>query len=145
MDNILLEQLKVVLGTAFALYLKSHNFHWNVEGRTFAQDHAFFGSYYDTVWSDVDEYAEQIRNLGEYAPGSLSRFSQLSKIDDELNIPDSTSMYAKLYADNECFIAELYKLYDLAEKDHQIGLSNVIQGKISWHEKMRWQIKTFLA
>ena len=74
----LIQQLKIILGTNFGLYLKAHNYHWNIEGADFPQYHSFLDGFYNSVWAQSDDIAEHIRQLNSYAPGSFSRFSDLS-------------------------------------------------------------------
>ena len=74
----LIEQMKVTLASTFSFYLKAHNFHWNVEGANFPQFHSFFEGIYTDAWGAVDVIAEHLRTLDAYAPGSLSRFGELS-------------------------------------------------------------------
>ena len=76
----LVGQMKGLLASTFALYLKAHYFHWNVEGPDFAQYHEFFGNFYESVYGNVDKIAEEIRALDAYAPGSLGRFQELTGI-----------------------------------------------------------------
>lgn len=140
----LIEQLKVVQATAFCLYLKAHNYHWNVTGPDFAQYHSFLQTVYDQVFESVDDYAEKIRTLDAFAPGSLSRFSHLTKIQDELNVPSALAMLGKLGTDNDILITELYATNDLCEAMNQRGIQNFIQGQIEAHEKLRWMIKSFV-
>ena len=139
----LIEQLKVVQATAFSVYLKAHNYHWNVTGPDFIQYHSFLQTVYDQVFESVDAYAEKIRTLGAFAPGSLQRFSELTKVQDELNIPTSMMMLEKLALDNDTLIAELYKTDALCDNLNQRGIQNFIQGQIEAHEKLRWMIKSF--
>jgi starvation-inducible DNA-binding protein len=139
----LIQQLKVVHATAFSLYLKSHNFHWNVTGPDFAQYHTFLGTMYEQVFESIDHYAESIRSLDSFAPGSLLRFTQLSKIQDEMNIPTGLAMIAKLAADNDVLITELYTTDALCDTLNQRGIQNFIQGQIEAHEKLRWMLKSF--
>ena len=139
----LIEQLKVVQATAFSVYLKAHNFHWNVTGPYFIQYHSFLQTLYDQVFESVDAYAEKIRTLGAFAPGSLQRFSELTKVQDELNVPTSMMMLEKLALDNDTLIAELYKTDALCDNLNQRGIQNFIQGQIEAHEKLRWMIKSF--
>ena len=70
----LIQQLKVILATNFALYLKAHNYHWNIEGPSFPQYHSFLDSFYNQVWEQTDDIAEHIRQLDSYVPGSFARF-----------------------------------------------------------------------
>jgi len=139
--NDLIQQMKVVLSSSFALYLKTHNFHWNVEGPNFPQYHSFLDGMYNEIWLAVDAIAEHIRALDAYAPGSLSRYSQLSAIDDQLNIPSAKAMLAELELDNQKIINELNKALELAESANKHGLANFIQDRIDIHEKHKWMLK----
>jgi len=141
--NNLIEHLKLVLATAFSLYLKSHNYHWNVTGRNFSQDHSFFGDIYEEIFDSIDEYAEHIRALGAFTPGSLSRFSELSKIEDELAVPESKYMYIKLANDNRILLNELKLVANIAEELKEHGILNFIEGKIDDHEKIQWKLNSF--
>jgi starvation-inducible DNA-binding protein len=137
----LVQQMKVVLGSSFAFYLKAHNFHWNIEGPNFPQYHSFLDGLYNEVWEAVDAIAEHIRALDAYAPGSLGRFSQLSVVDDQINIPNARAMFSELESDNQKVIAELTKAYVLAEKENKPGLSNFMQDRIDIHSKHGWMLK----
>ena len=140
----LIEQLKVVQATAFSLYIKAHNFHWNVTGPDFAQYHDFLGDMYNQVFESIDHYAEKVRTLDAFAPGSLTRYNMLSKIEDELNVPSALAMIAKLASDNDILIAELYATDALCDSLNQRGIQNFIQGQIEAHEKLRWMLKSFV-
>jgi len=139
--NELIQQMKVVLASSFALYLKTHNFHWNIEGPNFPQYHDFLNNLYNEIWLAVDSIAEHIRTLDAYAPGSLGRYSQLSVVDDQLNIPSAKAMLAELESDNIKLISELNKALRLAETANKHGLANFIQDRIDIHEKHRWMLK----
>jgi starvation-inducible DNA-binding protein len=139
--NELIQQMKVVLASSFALYLKTHNFHWNIEGPNFPQYHDFLNNLYNEIWLAVDAIAEHIRTLDAYAPGSLSRFTQLSVVDDQLNIPTAKAMLAELESDNQKLISELNKTLRLAESADKHGLANFIQDRIDIHEKHKWMLK----
>lgn len=138
----LVQQMKVVLASTFAFYLKAHNFHWNVEGPDFTQYHAFLGDLYAETWGAVDLIAEHIRILNSYAPGSLSRFSQLSVIDDQINIPNALKMIKELELDNNKLKDELVKAYKLAESANELGLSNFLQDRIDIHAKRGWMLRS---
>jgi starvation-inducible DNA-binding protein len=137
----LVQQMKVVLASSFAFYLKAHNFHWNIEGPNFPQYHSFLDGLYNEVWKAVDAIAEHIRALDAYAPGSLGRFSQLSVVDDQINIPNARAMFSELESDNQKVISELTKAYVLAEKENKPGLSNFMQDRIDIHSKHGWMLK----
>lgn len=139
----LIEALKKAQATTFALYLKAHNFHWNVEGPDFAQYHSFLGDFYEEVFGAVDTIAELIRTLDAYAPGSFSRFQQLSTIEDELSVPKGIVMMARLYADNQRTLAVLNEAYRIAESAGNYGISNALQDRITAHEKHGWMLRSF--
>jgi starvation-inducible DNA-binding protein len=138
----LLQQMKVVLASTFAFYLKAHNFHWNVEGPDFAQYHEFLGNLYEEAFGAVDPIAEHIRALNSYAPGSLTRFAQLSVIDDQINIPNALKMIKELEMDNNKLKDELTKAYKLAETANEAGLSNFLQDRIDIHAKHGWMLRS---
>jgi len=139
--NELTEALKKALADTFAFYLKAHNFHWNVEGPNFNDYHAFFGVLYADAWGAVDLIAEHIRTLDSYAPGSFSRYSELSRVKDEVNIPSAMSMVTKLEADNRIVIETLTTAMKAAEKVDKVGISNFLQDRIDAHEKHGWMLR----
>jgi len=138
----LVDQMKVVLASTFSLYLKAHGFHWNIEGPDFVQYHTYLGEFYGELWGAVDTIAEHIRTLNAYAPGSLSRFSQLSVVDDQINVPSALKMIKELELDNARLKNELTKAYKLAEAAEECGLSNFLQDRIDIHSKHGWFLKS---
>jgi starvation-inducible DNA-binding protein len=135
------DELKVVLADTFALYLKAHYYHWNVEGVDFAQHHNFLEELYNEVWGAVDGIAEQIRTLDVYVPGSLGRFKELTSVEDDVTIPTALNMIKKLQADNVKVIASLTKAYKSAEEAGKLGISNYLQDRIQAHEKHGWMLR----
>jgi starvation-inducible DNA-binding protein len=138
----LAESSKVALADTFALYLKTHNFHWNIEGSDFAQYHSFLDGLYNEVWGAVDSIAEHIRTLDVYVPGSFSRFKELATIEDETKIPNAINMLKKLEMDNQKVIASLTAAYADAEKEKKVGFSNFLQDRIDIHEKHGWMLRS---
>lgn len=136
------EDMKVVLANTFCLYLKAHNFHWNIVGEDFHQYHAFFGEIYQELWAAVDLIAEEIRQLGVFVPGSLSRFQSLTSVKDELLVPETQEMLAKLLSDNNRVIESLQKAYKSAEEGLHIGLTNFIQDRVMAHNKIGWKLES---
>jgi starvation-inducible DNA-binding protein len=136
------EDMKIVLANTFALYLKAHNFHWNVVGEDFHQYHAFFGEVYQQLFDAIDPIAEEIRQLGVFVPGSLSRFQSLTTIKDEVMVPETQEMLAKLLSDNNKVIESLEKAYKSAEEGKHIGLTNFIQDRVMAHTKLRWKLES---
>lgn len=139
--NELVEALKKSLADTFAFYLKAHNFHWNVEGHAFPAYHKFLGKLYEEVFDAVDPIAERIRTLDAYVPGSFSRFSELSTISDEVNIPSAMSMMTKLEADNKIVIETLTTAMKAADKAGKPNISNFLQERIDAHEKHGWMLR----
>lgn len=140
----LIDSIKMVLANNFALYLKAHYFHWNVEGPDFAQFHEFFGDLYTEIYSSIDHFAEEIRALDAYAPGSFERYIELSQIKGEERLLTSLEMLRQLQVDNQTMIASLEAAYKLADIANELGLSNFIQDRIDQHKKHAWMIRSFL-
>lgn len=136
-----IEQMKTVLANTFAFYLKAHNFHWNVEGPNFNDNHAFFGVIYNDAWTAVDLIAEHIRTLDAYVPGSLGRFSELSEVKDEVHVLDAYDMFVKLERDNKTVIASLKIAQKTAEQVDAVGIANFLQDRIDIHEKHGWMMR----
>lgn len=141
---MLADSLKVYLASSFSFYLKAHAFHWNVEGPDFVQLHEFFGNLYTEVFESIDETAEKIRTLDVYTPGSLSRFSELSIIEDQVKIPRAELMIAELTSDNQKLIGLLTELFHFAEEADQQGIANYVAERIDAHSKHGWQLKSLL-
>lgn len=138
----LVDQLKVCLASTFSYYLKAHAFHWNVEGSNFPQYHEFLKTIYEDSFEAVDDIAERIRTLSAYAPGSLYRFQELTKIEDQINIPSPIDMLKELERDNKSIIDMLTKASEHSEKDKKYGITNYLQGRIEALEKLGWMIRS---
>ena len=136
----LIEGMKIALANAYALQLKAQNYHWNVEGPNFKQYHDLLGGIYTEVYASVDVLAEEIRALDVYAPGSFMRFSQLSSIADEMNVPDALTMLVRLRNDIEVCRNQLTPLFELSEQNKTYGLSDVIAGRIDALNKHIWML-----
>lgn len=139
--EILVEKMQKLLATSFAMYLKAHQFHWNVEGQDFHQYHDFFGDLYNEIWGSVDTTAEQIRALGAKAKGSLADFKELSAVRDQMTPLTIQQMNAELYRDNETVISVLNEVHEEAEKVKAYGLLNYIEGRIDTHKKHSWMLR----
>jgi len=136
------EIMKKVLADTFALYLKAHNYHWNVEGSNFPQYHEFFGNLYEELHGAVDPIAEEIRSLDAYAPGSMTRFLELTEIEDELAVPAGVEMARRLMTDNERVLATLNVAFKLADTMDKQGLADFIAGRIDVHSKHGWMLRS---
>jgi starvation-inducible DNA-binding protein len=138
----LIEMMRKVLADTFAMYLKAHNYHWNVEGSNFPQYHDFFGNLYQELHGAVDPIAEEIRALDAYVPGSLSRFLELTEIEDELSIPNGVEMARRLMVDNQKVIMTLDIAFKLADELDQQGLADFIAGRLDAHKKHGWMLRS---
>lgn len=136
------QQMKILLANVYALGLKSQYYHWNVTGPLFPMWHEFFGDFYEEVNGSVDAIAEEIRTLDSFAPGSLSRFRELSTIQDEerINLPP-VEMAGQLLQDNNTIIDNLMRCNSLAEDFKVIGLANFLQDRIDKHHKHKWMLE----
>lgn len=140
----LVQALKKVLANEYAFALKALNFHWNVEGPDFLQYHDLFGKIYDEVYGSIDTIAERIRTLDAYAPGSFTRFQQLSDLEDQVEIPTARSMMEKLLADNAVVLRSIETCFELAEQSHVHGLSDLMAARQDAHAKHSWMLKATL-
>ena len=138
------DQLKTLLASQFAYYLKSHYFHWNTEGSDFAQLHDFFAQIYEDAYSAVDPIAEYIRSLNEYAPGSLDRFQELTQISSQTKVPRARLMIEELLSDSQIMIDLLNSCFADATTENKQGIANFIAERLSQQEKYAWQLRSFL-
>jgi starvation-inducible DNA-binding protein len=142
---MLAEDLKVLLASVNSLSIKAQNFHWNVEGDNFPQYHDYLANFYEEVYSAVDKVAEYIRTLDSYAPGSLSRYAELTIIQDQLKIPRAELMFAELYEDNAKMIELLNHCFSSASQENKQGIANFIAERLDAHEKHQWQLRSILT
>lgn len=133
---------KIAFASEFSFYLKAHQFHWNVEGINFFQLHELFGKIYEEVYNSIDDFAEKIRALGSYMPGSYTRLSMLTKIEDETTILDPDDMIKELYLDNEKLIIILKKVFEMSEMNNEYGFSDFVAGRLDAHRKHGWMLKS---
>jgi starvation-inducible DNA-binding protein len=141
---MLSDDLKTLLASNFAYYLKAQMFHWNVEGPDFAQLHEFFAEIYADAYSAVDKIAEYIRTLDDYAPGSLERFNELSQIPGQTKIPRARLMLEELLADTETMKSIVMQVFQVAQTEGREDIANFMAERQDAHGKWAWQIKSFL-
>jgi starvation-inducible DNA-binding protein len=141
---MLADNLKTLLATNFAYYLKAQGFHWNVEGPDFGELHDFFQGIYEDAYSALDPTAEYIRYLGEYAPASLERYSELTEIAGQIKIPRARLMLEELHANNNQMLDVLTACFASANEENEQGIANFIAERLSAHGKYRWQLTSYL-
>jgi starvation-inducible DNA-binding protein len=142
---MLADNLKTLLATSYAFTIKAQNFHWNVEGPDFPQYHEFLGDLYSEVYDNaIDKTAEYVRILGSYTPGSISRYAELSQIQDQTKIPRAELMMAELYQDNQILLAMWKDAFPGAEAENEQGIADFIASRIDAHGKHAWMIRSIL-
>jgi starvation-inducible DNA-binding protein len=136
--------LKTTFASEYAFALKAQNFHWNVEGPLFVQLHGLFDTIYTEVYGSIDTFAEELRALQVYTPASLSKFSMLTKVEDENSIPDFQGMLRELLVDSDK-MANMFKIvFTMAEEAGDHGLSNFFADRQDAHKKHSWMLRASL-
>ena len=144
-DNTSVAQgLAKVLADAYTLYLKTHNFHWNVTGANFNALHTMFETQYTDLALAVDELAERIRALGEFAPGSYREFSELSSIDEATGRTKALDMVRMLADDNEAICETMKAVIDTAESAGDVPTADMLIARIQIHQKNAWMLRATL-
>jgi starvation-inducible DNA-binding protein len=141
---MLVDNLKVLLGSTFMEYTKIHGFHFNVEGRDFPQYHKFLKKYYEEVYATIDPIGEYIRTLDSYTPGCVSRMMELSAIQDQPKIPRAELMFAELLQDSEIMINLAEQIFNEAADARQQGISNYMATLQDLYGAKRWMINSIL-
>ncbi len=141
----LAQALSKALADTYALYLKTHGYHWNVRGPNFSSLHALFMDQYTEQWAALDEIAERIRALGEFAPQSGSAFGNLTAIKD--GDPEKTweGMVGELKTDHETVIATLGDVIALGEKAGDDVTVDLATGRRTAHQKHAWMLRSTLG
>jgi len=139
--------LSKLLADEFVLYTKTRNAHWNVEGIDFLSKHKFFEEQYEQLDEIMDSVAERIRTIGEYAPGTLHQFLELTHLTEQARIKnDSASFIRELLADHESVIIYLREnVSRLADEFKDYGTSDFITQLMETHEKMAWFLRAHLG
>ena len=135
------------LADSYTLYLKTHNFHWNVTGPMFNALHTMFEVQYTEQWNALDEIAERIRALGFNAPGSYAEFVRLSSIREETGsdgVPDWKGMVQQLVAGNEAVCRSARKVLDVADDADDEPTEDLLIQRLQTHEKYAWMLRSLL-
>jgi starvation-inducible DNA-binding protein len=138
------EALKRVLADTYTLYLKTQNYHWNVEGRHFHSLHLMFEGQYNELALANDEIAERIRSLGEKAPGTFAEFAKLSSIKEASSELDENQMVKDLYQSNVALTQTIKKALSAAQKADDEGTTDLLVVRSKAHEKAAWMLKSSL-
>ena len=144
MTNKVAPALANVLADSYNLMVKTHNYHWNVEGPYFPSLHAMFEEQYTELFAAVDEIAERIRALGPKAPGSYTEFDKLSPIKDGDSSFDAKEMVADLVKGHEILIKRAKEAIEAAGEAGDDASEDMMIARVQSHEKHVWMMKSFL-
>lgn len=134
----------MLLASSYTLYLKTHNYHWNVTGPMFTTLHTLFETQYTELAAAVDEIAERIRALGSFAPGSYSEFAKLSTVKEETGRPDAKEMIRILVADQAAVTTAAHRLIEAAEAVSDQPSADLGIRRRELHEKNAWMLRSHL-
>lgn len=136
--------LAKLLADTYTLYLKTHNFHWNVTGPMFQTLHLMFETQYTELAVAVDDIAERIRSLGFPAPGTYKQYAELSSIKETDTIPKAEDMIRLLVDGQEAVVRTARSIYEVADKAHDEATSDLLTQRIQLHEKTAWMLRSLL-
>jgi starvation-inducible DNA-binding protein len=138
------DALSRVLADSYMLYLKTHNFHWNVTGPMFQTLHIMFMEQYTELWNALDDIAERIRALGHFAPGTYARFVELSSIREEPGVPNAQEMIRQLVDGQEALIRTVREAFRVADEANDQPSAGMLSDRMEIHEKNAWMLRSFL-
>ncbi|MES1983298.1 MAG: Dps family protein [Pseudomonadota bacterium] len=138
------ESLSHLLADTYTLYLKTHNFHWNVTGPMFQTLHLLFMEQYNEQWLAVDLIAERIRSLGSPAPGTYEQFSALTIIKPSRGLPKAKEMLRELLEGQEAVVRTARSAFAVAEKANDQVTCDVLTQRMQIHEKNAWMLRSML-
>ncbi len=140
----IVDGLSRMLADTYTLYLKTHNFHWNVTGPMFQTLHTMFEQQYTELAIAVDDIAERIRSLGFPAPGTYSDFSNLTSIQETTGIPDANDMIRLLVEGNESVVRTARAAFPAAERAGDESSADLLTDRMRVHEKTAWMLRSLL-
>lgn len=143
-NDAVVKALSVVLADNYVLGLKSHGFHWNVEGPLFPQLHELFGKQYEALVDAADDAAERLRALDVVAPGSFAQFVRLTNISEETKAPSAQGMVAQLLADYETLAGDIQKGIDAADDADDSDTEDLLTGQLHEANKTAWMLRVML-
>ncbi|MDY7577562.1 Dps family protein [Herbaspirillum sp. RTI4] len=136
--------LSKLLADSYTLYLKTHNFHWNVKGPMFSTLHLMFEGQYGELALAVDEIAERIRALGYPAPGTYREFAQLSTIAEAEGVPNATEMIRQLVAGQEAVTRTARSIFPVVDAAADEPTADLLTARMQLHEKNAWMLRSLL-
>jgi starvation-inducible DNA-binding protein len=136
--------LSHVLADTYTLYLKTHNYHWNVTGPLFNTLHLMFETQYNELWLAVDLIAERIRSLGSFAPGSGAQFGPLTAIAEADGVPKAEDMIRDLVLGHEAVVRTARKIFPVVEQAGDEPSADLLTQRMQEHEKTAWMLRAML-
>ena len=136
--------LSRLLADTYVLYLKTHSFHWNVEGPMFQTLHLMFMGQYTETWNAIDPIAERIRSLGHYAPGSYKQYVKLATVKESEGVPRAEKMIAELIDGQEAVARTARSVLPLADAANDQPTLDLLTQRLDIHEKNAWMLRSLL-
>jgi starvation-inducible DNA-binding protein len=137
-------QLGSLLADTYTLYLKTHNYHWNVTGPLFRSLHLMFEEEYTEMWAAVDDIAERIRSLGEPAPGTYAEYSRMSSVKEREGVPAASEMVQDLVVGHETVVRTARSVAKRAEQAGDLATADLATQRIDVHEKTAWMLRSMI-
>ena len=137
--------LSRLLADSYTLYLKTHNYHWNVEGPMFSTLHQLFEQHYIELATAVDEIAERIRALGVKAPGSYTAFTELASIADANGVESAEEMIRELVLGQEAVVRTARAAFQAADEAGDEPTADLLTQRMQVHEKNAWMLRSLLV
>ena len=136
--------LSRLLADTYVVYLKTHNFHWNVEGPMFQTLHQMFMEQYTETWNAIDLVAERIRSLGHYAPGTYREYLELARVKETPGQPRAEQMVRLLIEGQEAIVRTAREVLPIAEKADDQPTLDLLTQRMQVHEKNAWMLRSLL-
>jgi starvation-inducible DNA-binding protein len=136
--------LSRLLADSYMVYLKTHSFHWNVEGPMFQTLHQMFMEQYTETWNAIDLIAERIRSLGEYAPGTYKEYARLARVKETDGVPKAEEMVRLLIEGQEAIVRTAREVVPLADEAKDEPTLDLLTQRMQVHEKNAWMLRSLL-
>ncbi|HXJ52360.1 MAG TPA: Dps family protein [Burkholderiales bacterium] len=142
--GVIVQGLSRVLADTYVLYLKTHGFHWNVEGPMFQTLHQMFMEQYTETWNAIDLIAERIRSLGEYAPATYREYARLTSIKETEGVPRAEEMVRLLIEGQEAVVRTAREALGVADEANDQPTLDLLTQRMQVHEKNAWMLRSLL-
>ena len=133
-----------LLADTYTLYLKTHNFHWNVTGPMFQTLHLMFETQYNELWLAIDLIAERIRALGYPAPGTYAEYAKLSSIKESAGVPKAEAMIGLLVEGQEAVVRTARSVFPVVDRANDAPTADLLTQRMQIHEKSAWMLRSLL-